>query len=110
LSGKKVKVFCPPEKVESKLEKLFAWKPETKEEAFEWKKLFVNIHCFADGNGRVSRLVYLWICTELSEVEPEMFTYRNRQDYYDCLNGFDDCRIDPEIEIKERVEWIRELN
>lgn len=96
--------------MESKLEKLFAWKPETKEEAFEWKKLFVNIHCFADGNGRVSRLVYLWICTELSEVEPEMFTYRNRQDYYDCLNGFDDCRIDPEIEIKERVEWIRELN
>lgn len=98
MDGKKV--FCPPEMVRHKMEELLEFQPETEEEAWEWKMIFVNIHPFLDGNGRMSRLLYYAICERLGE-EPRIVRYGERHEYYDECDELDKLRIDTGAETKE---------
>lgn len=71
----------PPDVVESEMVELLEWVPENAVEAIEWHVAFETIHPFADGNGRVGRLLYLWHCRQLG-LEPVMWRAEDKQGYY----------------------------
>ena len=53
--------------------------------------LFAKIHPFADGNGRVARLLEKWFLAEVMGdaiwgIPSEKFYFDNRQNYYNGLN------------------------
>jgi len=74
----------PPVVVPSEMDKLLSWIPENSLEAIEWHIAFEHIHPFADGNGRIGRLLYLWHCRTL-EIEPVMWRADDRSGYYDLF-------------------------
>lgn len=75
----------PPVVIESEMDKLLNWIPTDPLEAIEWHIAFEHIHPFADGNGRIGRLVYLWHCTELN-AEPVFWRAEDRDGYYDLFD------------------------
>ena len=75
----------PPVIVKSEMDKLLSWVPAEPLEALEWHIAFEHIHPFADGNGRVGRLIYLWQCTELG-AEPVFWRAEDRDGYYDLFD------------------------
>lgn len=85
----------PPAIVESEMEKLLEWSPETPLEALEWHIAFEHIHPFADGNGRVGRLIYLWHCINL-DADPVFWRAEDRDGYYDLFRSSVD--IDDKIQ------------
>lgn len=54
---------------------------ETHIDALQFHVEFEEIHPFADGNGRIGRIIYLWHCSKLN-VEPIDFSGSNRNAYY----------------------------
>lgn len=74
----------PPVVVESEMEKLLSWEPDEPLEAIEWHIAFEQIHPFADGNGRIGRLLYLWHCRTLG-IEPIVWRAEDRSGYYDLF-------------------------
>lgn len=76
----------PPAAVEYEMERLLNWSPENSLEALEWHIAFEHIHPFADGNGRVGRLIYLWHCTNL-KAEPIFWRAEDREGYYDLFQS-----------------------
>jgi len=80
-------VPTPPVAIESEMEKLLAWEPADPLAAIEWHVAFEQIHPFADGNGRVGRLLYLWHCREQLSVEPILWRAEDREGYYDLFQS-----------------------
>jgi Fic family protein len=78
------RVAPPPVVVESEMDKLLAWTPSDPLEAIEWHVAFERIHPFADGNGRIGRLVYCWHCRNLG-AEPVVWRAEDREGYYDLF-------------------------
>ncbi|ATW88432.1 Fic/DOC family protein [Halohasta litchfieldiae] len=74
----------PPVVVESEMEKLLSWEPQNPIEAIEWHIAFEQIHPFADGNGRIGRLLYLRH-SQMLEIEPIMWRAEDRAGYYDLF-------------------------
>lgn len=76
----------PPVVVESEMDKLLSWVPNDPLEAIEWHIGFEQIHPFADGNGRVGRLLYLLHCRQLCS-DPIMWRAEDRSGYYDLFQS-----------------------
>jgi len=76
----------PPVVVESEMDKLLSWSPDDPLEAIEWHIAFERIHPFADGNGRIGRLLYLWHCWRVDS-DPIMWRAEDRSGYYDLFQS-----------------------
>jgi fido (protein-threonine AMPylation protein) len=77
------------------MDKLLSWEPQNPIEAIEWHIAFEHIHPFADGNGRIGRLVYLRH-SQLLDFEPVMWRAEDRASYYDLF------RTDIDLDEKSR--------
>lgn len=75
----------PPVVVQSEMEKLLHWEPVDPLEAIEWHIAFEHIHPFADGNGRIGRLIYLWHCKGM-DAEPILWRAEDRDGYYELFD------------------------
>ena len=64
------------------MDELLAWTPSDPVKAIEWHVAFERIHPFADGNGWICRLIYLWHCRERLAVEPVVWRAADREGYY----------------------------
>jgi len=75
-----------PEKINFKMNTLLMShkQPETGVQALDWHIDFEQIHPFADGNGRIGRILYLWHCDK-ANIEPMNLGGDNRQAYYDLF-------------------------
>lgn len=71
--------------VTKQMNELLNKEPETAVEALLWHVEFEKIHPFADGNGRIGRLVYLWHCNKLNE-EPILWRAEDKHGYYSLFN------------------------
>jgi len=76
----------PPGKINFKMNTLLMShkQPETGVQALDWHIDFEQIHPFADGNGRIGRILYLWHCDK-ANIEPMNLGGDNRQAYYDLF-------------------------
>jgi len=83
-----------PEEVPELLEELLAVTPETQLEALDWHIRFEKIHPFADGNGRIGRLIYLWKCHSLLVCDPIIWRGENKHGYYTL---YDDDSYTPKL-------------
>ena len=95
--GREKKIFTKPEKVEMKLDKLLDIEISSPIDALRWKLTWVNIHPFADGNGRVSRLLYRYLVKEELGEEPIIFRADDRKGYYSLCNSVENIYVDPGI-------------
>lgn len=87
-----------PGEVRRELATLFrSWKRDKKTRAHpllaaaKFHQRFERIHPFEDGNGRVGRLLFVWMLTELG-YGPILFRARNRQIYFAALADADEGR------------------
>jgi len=79
------RIPTPSGLVPIEMEQLLEWTPDDSLEALEWHIAFEQIHPFADGNGRIGRIVYLWQCTSLLDCTPILWRADDRQGYYDLF-------------------------
>jgi len=100
--GKTVYEGCPADQIENELEKLFEEIEVLRSKKISINKtfyyasyvhlLFVNIHPFADGNGRLSRLLEKWMLASLLKnndcwkIPSEISYWIKREDYHFNLN------------------------
>ncbi len=99
--------FCEHTQVPGEMERLIALYEENREElhpvelASEIHHRLVAIHPFADGNGRVARLVMNLILMQAGYV-PAVIREEDREEYYTALEAADDGNIEPLLAIAER--------
>jgi len=71
-----------PSAVPDLMEDLLERVPGSGVEAIQWHVDFEGIHPFQDGNGRIGRLLYLWHCREVLDVEPVVWRADDVEGYY----------------------------
>ncbi|OGH73353.1 MAG: hypothetical protein A3C90_03155 [Candidatus Magasanikbacteria bacterium RIFCSPHIGHO2_02_FULL_51_14] len=88
----------PPGHVRASLSGLASWwraEQKTKRHplffAADFHSRFELIHPFEDGNGRVGRLLFVWMMMQKG-YPPLLFRYRNRRSYFGALNQADEGR------------------
>jgi Fic family protein len=89
----KIHEYCPPEHVDSEIEKLVAWLEEYRNESpillASWlQHRFTQIHPFQDGNGRVSRALVTYVLMR-ADLLPLVIDRDRRTDYLDALQAAD---------------------
>ena len=87
--------YCPPEQVQSEMDRFLALYEEIAEEGYPvnveaaWlHHRFVRTHPFQDGNGRVSRLLMAWPYLKRS-IPPPVIAAREKFDYITALEAAD---------------------
>lgn len=70
-----------PAVVPDEMDTLLAEEPSDPVEALVWHVDFERVHPFADGNGRVGRLLYAWHCYRMGET-PIMWRADDVDGYY----------------------------
>jgi Fic family protein len=92
------KKTCPPNQVRKEMTDLINWwedNVKTKKNKFllaiKFHQKFEKIHPFTDGNGRVGRLILIWMITNFG-YGVILFKNKNRQKYYEALNQADEGR------------------
>lgn len=88
----------PPHQVRSEMTQLIAWWRREKKEkrnpfflAVKFHQRFEHIHPFEDGNGRVGRLLFVWMLLRAG-YGAILFLRRNRQKYFAALHAADEGR------------------
>ncbi len=88
--------YCPPEQVESEMERFLAFHDGHKDlplapevEAAWLHHEFVRIHPFQDGNGRISRLLMAFAYAKAGEFPP-VIPVENKPSYIDALEAADE--------------------
>ena len=88
--------YCPPEQVESEMERFLAFHEGHKDlnltpevEAAWLHHEFVRIHPFQDGNGRISRLLMAFAYAKAGEFPP-VIPAENKPSYIDALEAADE--------------------
>ncbi|MCY4152020.1 MAG: Fic family protein [Aestuariivita sp.] len=91
--------YCPPEQVESEMERFLAFHEGHKDlnltpevEAAWLHHEFVRIHPFQDGNGRISRLLMAFAYAKAGEFPP-VIPAMNKPDYITALEAADEGRF-----------------
>ncbi|MFA7654100.1 MAG: Fic family protein [Candidatus Magasanikbacteria bacterium] len=98
------KPTTPPGQVRKEMARLLNWwkinkksKVHPLELAADFHQRFEIIHPFEDGNGRVGRLLFNYILFKFG-YPPILFSYQNRQRYFNALNQADEGR-------KQKWRW-----
>ena len=91
--------YCPPEQVQSEMDRFFALYDEVKDRGYPvnaeaaWlHHRFVRTHPFQDGNGRTSRLLMAWAYIKRG-LPPPVITALGKPDYIDALEAADDGNL-----------------
>lgn len=92
------KKTCPPERVKQEMTKLIEWwnnQQKTKENSFlnaiKFHQKLELIHPFSDGNGRVGRLILIWMLQK-NDYGVILFKNKNRYKYFSALSSSDNGR------------------
>ncbi|MEK7067944.1 MAG: Fic family protein, partial [Patescibacteria group bacterium] len=92
------KETTPPAKVRESMRDLFLWQTEQRKKkihpfilAANFHARFEYIHPFSDGNGRVGRLLFIWMFLK-SGYGVMLFKNKNRQSYFSALDQADNGR------------------
>ncbi|MCY4040078.1 MAG: Fic family protein [Gammaproteobacteria bacterium] len=88
--------YCPPEQVQSEMDRFFALYDEVKDRGYPvnaeaaWlHHRFVRTHPFQDGNGRTSRLLMAWAYIKRG-MPPPVITAQGKPAYIDALERADE--------------------
>ncbi len=98
--------FCEHTRVTGEMERLIDWYEEHHKQlhpvelASEIHHRLVAIHPFADGNGRVARLVMNLILMQADYV-PAIIRDEDREEYYTALEAADEGNIEPLLAMVE---------
>lgn len=101
---------CPPEQVDSEIERLVSWYEELEtsnlhalEKAAWLHHRFVQIHPFADGNGRVARALTLLVM-QRHHYAPLVVDRNHRAEYLKSLNCANDGDLNPLVTLFVNLE------
>lgn len=89
------KKTCPPKEVKEKMTELIKWwnlEQKNKSNSFlnfiKFHQRFELIHPFSDGNGRVGRLILIWMLLK-NDYGVILFKNKNRHKYFSALDSAD---------------------
>ena len=104
--------YCPPEQVESEIDRLVSLYHEFEAANDSYHKLlvaawlhhrFTQIHPFQDGNGRVARALLTWHLAK-EEYLSIVVTQGDRKQYIECLETADAGDLNPFVQFIVRME------
>ncbi len=103
--------YCPPEHVQAEMDRLTAWFEDIEEEQLVHPMVraawlhhrFVQIHPFADGNGRVARSLTL-LAMQRHHYAPLVVDRFHRGNYVDALDAANDRDLRPLVRLFVSLE------